>query len=52
MTQDQPDKPASSKTKSEMEKPSSPPPAERDGPKRPDPTRYQDWEKGGRCIDF
>lgn len=21
----------------------------RDGP---DPTRYGDWEKGGRCIDF
>tara|TARA_Y100001934_G_C11722321_1_gene481842 strand:+ start:167 stop:376 length:210 start_codon:yes stop_codon:yes gene_type:complete len=19
---------------------------------RPDPTRYGDWEKGGRCIDF
>jgi hypothetical protein len=22
------------------------------GPKGPDPTRYGDWEKGGRCIDF
>lgn len=21
-------------------------------PARPDPTRYGDWEKGGRCIDF
>ena len=20
--------------------------------KRPDPTRYGDWEKDGRCIDF
>lgn len=20
--------------------------------KRPEPTRYGDWEKGGRCIDF
>lgn len=19
---------------------------------KPDPTRYGDWEKGGRCIDF
>jgi len=18
----------------------------------PDPTRYGDWEKGGRCVDF
>ena len=22
------------------------------GPKGPDPTRYRDWERGGRCIDF
>ena len=22
------------------------------GPKRPDPTRYGDWERNGRCIDF
>ncbi len=21
-------------------------------PERPDPTRYGDWEIGGRCIDF
>ena len=21
-------------------------------PGRPDPTRYGDWEKSGRCIDF
>jgi hypothetical protein len=21
-------------------------------PVRPEPTRYGDWEKGGRCIDF
>lgn len=21
-------------------------------PKKLDPTRYGDWEKGGRCIDF
>ncbi len=21
-------------------------------PVTPDPTRYKDWEKGGRCIDF
>ncbi len=49
MTQDQPDKP---KTKPEAKTPSSPPPAERQDPKRLDPTRYRDWEKGGRCIDF
>jgi hypothetical protein len=22
------------------------------GPKGLEPTRYGDWEKGGRCIDF
>jgi hypothetical protein len=23
-----------------------------DGPPGPEPTRYGDWEKNGRCIDF
>lgn len=27
-------------------------PREIGGPKGPEPTRYNDWEKGGRCIDF
>ena len=27
-------------------------PLEIDGPKGPEPTRYGDWEKKGRCIDF
>ena len=27
-------------------------PNETGGPKGPEPTRYNDWEKGGRCIDF
>lgn len=26
--------------------------AEVGGPKGPDPTRYGDWERKGRCIDF
>jgi hypothetical protein len=26
--------------------------AETGGPKGPEPTRYGDWEKNGRCIDF
>lgn len=25
---------------------------ERGGPRGPEPTRYGDWEKGGRCSDF
>jgi hypothetical protein len=28
------------------------PPVEIGGRKGPDPTRYGDWEKNGRCIDF
>lgn len=29
-----------------------PPPIEIGGRDGPEPTRYGDWEKGGRCIDF
>jgi hypothetical protein len=38
-----PDKPADQKP---------PSPREIGGPKGPEPTRYGDWEIGGRCIDF
>jgi len=31
---------------------SSAKPREIGGPKGPEPTRYGDWEKRGRCIDF
>ena len=27
-------------------------PVELGGPTGPEPTRYGDWEKKGRCIDF
>jgi hypothetical protein len=27
-------------------------PKEIGGPKGPEPTRYGDWERGGRCSDF
>ncbi len=27
-------------------------PEEVGGPKGPEPTRYGDWERKGRCIDF
>jgi hypothetical protein len=33
--------------------PTSPPkPKEIGGPKGPEPTRYGDWERNGRCCDF
>ena len=32
--------------------PSPPTPREVGGREGPDPTRYGDWEKSGRCIDF
>lgn len=28
------------------------PPGEVNGPRGPEPTRFGDWEKGGRCSDF
>jgi hypothetical protein len=28
------------------------PRGEQGGPSGPEPTRYGDWEKGGRCFDF
>jgi hypothetical protein len=28
------------------------PAKETGGPKGPEPTRYGDWERNGRCIDF
>ncbi len=37
------------------ETPSGTPPArpkEVGGPKGPEPTRYGDWERKGRCVDF
>ena len=34
------------------ERESSKKPAELGGREGPDPTRFGDWEKGGRCIDF
>lgn len=38
--------------KSGAEHPLPSKPREIGGPKGLEPTRYGDWEKGGRCIDF
>lgn len=36
----------------EGEQPGRPLPQEIGGQKGPEPTRYGDWEKAGRCTDF
>jgi hypothetical protein len=33
-----------------VKKPAKPP--EFGGPEGPEPTRYGDWERNGRCVDF
>jgi hypothetical protein len=30
----------------------TPRPRETGGPKGPDPVRYGDWERNGKCVDF
>ncbi len=32
--------------------PPNPPQGEVGGPAGPEPTRYGDWERKGRCVDF
>lgn len=32
--------------------PAPPRPEEFGGSKKPEPTRYGDWEIGGKCVDF
>jgi hypothetical protein len=39
-------------TKTEAPKPAPELPPEIGGQKGPEPTRYGDWEKNGRCTDF
>ncbi len=46
------DKPASVETDPESTVESESPTQEYGGPKGKEPTRYGDWEKNGRCIDF
>ena len=36
----------------EKPEPAGKKPKEIGGPKGPEPTRYGDWEVGGRCSDF
>jgi hypothetical protein len=50
--------PKTERTPAASPQPADPPgkaagkPAEHGGPKGPEPTRYGDWERNGRCSDF
>jgi len=60
MVEDTSKTPASGNTDADNGEPAAPqparpeiaPPKEIGGRPGPDPTRYGDWEKAGRCIDF
>jgi hypothetical protein len=47
-------KPESGKPEKPAQKPGAgvPSPREIGGPTGPEPTRYGDWERNGRCTDF
>ena len=44
--------PAEDKVADDTQDVADAPPREIGGRNGPDPTRYGDWEKNGRCIDF
>ena len=44
--------PGSRPRETEAQEPEARRPKEVNGPTGPEPTRYGDWEKNGRCIDF
>ncbi len=49
------DKPRAADTqpdRREQDRADAPSPKEIGGPKGPEPTRYGDWERNGRCYDF
>ena len=53
MSKPTPAKPESSPAEDVKPKPAPAAPVpEIGGRKGPDPTRYGDWEKDGRCVDF
>ena len=50
---EKPDEPSSDTRQQGVESHETPRPSEEiGGPSGPEPTRYGDWERKGRCIDF
>lgn len=54
MSEDSKDKPAAGQAAAPKpaDQPATPPAEEIGGPQGPEPTRFGDWEKAGRCSDF
>jgi hypothetical protein len=48
----EPNNPKATKVPENQRDAPRPMPREIGGPKGPEPTRYGDWEVGGRCTDF
>ena len=48
----EPEKKAEENTADDRNEADMPPQKEIGGPRGKEPTRYGDWEKNGRCIDF
>ncbi len=46
------DQPENEPRPAEEKPPETDRPVEIGGPKGPEPTRYGDWERKGRCFDF
>ncbi len=51
-TRESSDSPAAAVNPSQSPTPEPSRPAEFGGPKGLEPTRYGDWERKGRCVDF
>ena len=51
-TKNDPAAPADPSHAAEAQDSKLPKPKEIGGPKGPEPTRFGDWERNGRCIDF
>jgi hypothetical protein len=46
------EQPASGDNRADVPPQPAPLPREIGGPEGPEPTRFGDWEKNGRCVDF
>lgn len=50
--ENKPEDTKSQESKPQESKPQEHKSGETGGPKGPEPTRYGDWERNGRCVDF